>query len=107
MTLLDRRDDGTKTAERKFAEMQTYFSTRWKNLSEIKTEKDLRTIMAEAYELESISIIGRQAQFEFDEAIGAVTVTNSGLRLERVISLFVNGVLATFKIDLDGKAYCI
>ena len=107
MTLLDRRDDGTKTAERKFAEMQAYFSNRWKNLSEIKTEEQLRSIMAEAYELESISIIGRQAQFEFDGAIGAVTVKDSGLKLERVISLFVNGYLATFKIDLDGKAYCI
>lgn len=103
MVLLDRRDDGTKTAERKFAEMQEYFHA-WKNIS---TEEELRAKLATAYELESISVIGRQAQFEFDEAIGAVTVTNSGLRLERVISLFVNGVLSTFKIDLDGKAYCI
>ena len=107
MVLLDRRDDGTKTAERKFAEMQAYFSNHWKNRSEIKTEEQLRSIMAKAYELESISIIGRQAQFEFDGAIGAVTVKDSGLELERVISLFVNGFLSTFKIDLDGKAYCI
>lgn len=107
MVLLDRRDDGTKTAERKFAEMQAYFSNRWKNLSEIKTEEQLRSIMAEAYELESISIIGRQAQFEFEGAIGAVNATEYGLRFVRVISLFVNGVPSTFKIDLDGKAYCI
>ena len=99
--------DGRELAEKKFAEMQTYFSTRWKNLSEIKTEEELRAIMAEAHELESISIIGRQAQFEFDGAIAAVIATEYGLRLERVISLFVNGVLSTFKIDLDGKAYCI
>ena len=99
--------DGRELAEKKFAEIQTYFSTRWKNLSEIKTEKDLRIMMAEAHELESISVIGRQAQFEFEGAIAAVTATEDGLRLERFISLFVNGVLSTFKIDLDGKAYCI
>jgi len=95
--------DGIELAERKYAKMKKYFLDKW-NMKEIKTESDLRTRLATAYELESITCHGRSCNFEYEGMLGSALATDSGLKLGNVISLFVDGVLSTYQINDEGKA---
>lgn len=97
-------DEELKLAERKYAEVRDYFSNGWKNIT---TEEELRSKLATAYELETVTCHGRSFNFEYGNTIGSALVTDSGLRLNNIITLFVDGVLSSYWIDNEGKAQVV
>lgn len=105
MVLLKKNEDELKMAEKMYAEISEYFHA-WKNLP-IKTEEELRAKLATSYELETVTCHGRSFNFEYKDTIGSALATDSGLRLSNIITLFVNGVLTTYRIDREGKAQIV